>query len=451
MSETKFTVGKETFTVKTDGGAEFACWNKSCAEPGNAYEAILTKEFEPKTFAWAYNLPNLVFSPKPDSNDNDNSTMTTAAGLLTLVIEENRNPGLSPIVPRIVANVREFISGGKEPMFDCCPFWNYPLITAALTLIKKTPTLCREFTEEEFARIDTVMEAFAYLCSFATDDRNDYCTGPAMRGNYNKGWNPNYRLANVPQILLCAEYFGGADKLNEKLASFNVDEMIARFEKYGFTRALQCWNTPSKTLADGRLAPAGKDLLAHGGDAFFGESLERNGQVAGKSAGTGVGVVGDYTYHGFKLNQPKEIFDDLLNFCFNGGPVINSYGEYEDGSPKAYILGGKSSPMLGKEGMMTEFKSGDGNGIRSSAAYTSHDLNMVVALLATFKILGIYDENTSPDVMKKVRVGIIDTIFKIECGYHSFSLGHGYDSHEETFGGYMVWKEYWKKHYGMTV
>lgn len=408
---------------------------------------------DPDCIKMAMEMPLTGYAP--DGDDNGNSVFTKVAALLYLLMKEHDEKAGGEVRDRALEHLRFLTAGGNEPFFDAAPFWNYPVTAASLAVAKATPTVWDALTDDEKARITLLAEGFLILASFATDDRNDYQTGPGMCGNFNKGWNPNYRLANVGQIPFLVHFFGSAEKANAILAGFDVEETMKKAEAFGFTRWTKRWATPGVQLANGTYAPSAKELLSHGGKAYFASALARNGQEAGAPAGEGVGVVGGYLYHGHGLDDCTAIWEDLARFNYNAGPVVSDSSKMrngldENGKPKAYILDGTRSPQEGMIGMMTEFASGDAQGVRSSCAYTSHDFDMAVAITAALQTLGIYDINDPAhrEVVDLMRVGNADTIYKLEHGYRSFSLGNGYDSHEESYGGYYLWKALWRSTFG---
>lgn len=387
-----------------------------------------------------------AYDVKGDDNAGDMLATTTA--FLYLALDARQNDAPTVVLDRVMAHVRALVGEG-EPYFDAHPYWNYPILTAALAVVRRTPSIWSALTEDEQARVDLIMRGFTALCSFATDDRNDYRTGPGMTGNFCKSWNPNYRIANVANILFSVAYFGSPEAVNEVLATFDYDAYMAKAEAFGFKRWVKRWSTPAFDLPNGERAPGAKELLTRGGAAYFGTELGRNGQEIGAPAGIGVGVCAPYTYHGNTLDNYKAIWEDLLDVCYQGGPVVSRYGKNEDGTYKAYILDGTTSVVEGQDGMMLEFASGDAQGPRSSCAYTCHDFVMVSAITAALDTLGMYSVNdpANESHIRKMIVGNDDTIYKLEHGYMSYSLGHGYESHEEKQGSYPIWKSLWNETY----
>lgn len=368
-------------------------------------------------------------------NDNQNGGFTNTAAFLYLMLEEQRNPGVNEAVTlRAKAHLVNVLSGGKEPRLNAEPYWSYALLSAAIAVAKETPTVWNTLTAEQVERTDCFMRALTVLTAFSTDDDNDFYTGPALTGNYKKGWNPNYRLANVTPIIFCTRYLGGAQTVNDLLLNFSYDAYMAEFNKYGFTRIAACWGTKDTN----------KKLMEEGGTAYL---------LDGSAAGSGVGVRTTYTYNGHGLDDLSGIYNELLAFCYSGGAVVSdsrnmARGLDDEGNPRAYILDGSKSPYERLDGMMMEFCGGDSKGFRSSLAYTTHDFDMVVGTLFALRQLGMWSEADNETLFSKVAVGNADVIYKAEKGYRSFSLGEGYDSHEESYGGYMLWKSLWNTNFG---
>ena len=175
---------------------------------------------------------------------------------------------------------------------------------------------------------------------------------------------------------------------------------------------------------------------------------DRLGIVAGAAAGTGKGVRVKYTYQKHTVDDVAEIFENLLKFNYGGGEVVSQFGKNKDGTYKAYILDGTTSPVEGEKGMMTEFAGSDGNGIRSSCSYTSHDFNMIVGALIAFDELDMYHLEDNPSLFRMVWVGNTDFLYKYEHGYMNYSLGKGSEGRESAYAGFYFLKSWWLDRYG---
>ena len=385
---------------------------------------------------------NLSFShPEPEWDKWDNSAdiMTATNSLLYLTYElrncYNNSTYYDACLTRILEQLRYLIDEDNyaTPFFDLDANWPYCNLTAAIALCKDTPAIWNSLTKDERARYDLIMECFAYICALGTDDDNDYRTGPLLGGNYAKGWNPNYRLANVTPMIFVADYFGGADAVDVLLLSFDYDSVIARMKAYGFDRSYNAWTTAT---------PAGKptirEIMMNGGKAYLPDDW------LVPSGGSGKGVRTTYTYNGYRLDQPGKILASLFEYNYSGGAVIS---EKKYSSLEAYIVGGLTSPYQGQLGMMLEFGKSD----RSSAEYCMHDFVMVVAILMVTEELDIYDplDAENLDLFRLVWVGNQDFMYKYEMGYMSYANDKSQGIvKESTAKGYMLMKAWWNDRYG---
>jgi len=399
-------------------------------------------------------LEGPLFTYSREGSDNHGRMMAASSEMIALLLAFRRT-GEEKYAKKAAQHLKYMVGpDGHGPAFTLEPYWNYCPVTAAVALAKETPDVWNLLTDEEKDTYDFVMATFGRILAFGTADENDYRTGPGMRGNFCKSWNPNYRLANVTPMLFVGHYFGGAANVDEILASFSYDETVERMRRLGWQRSVDEWTTEPPTLPDGTKAPAPRDFLENGGPAYLRIRGDGNDErlhiFEGKPAGDGKGVRVNYRYQEHTVDEAAAIFNLMLAFNYSGGPVQSSLGENEDGSPKAYILDGTKSPYEGQIGMMKEFASGDGGGIRSSCGYCSHDFIMVCAALAVLTELGMYDVNApeNAEIMAKVRVGNADFLYKYEHGYMNYSLGKARESGERDADGYLLWKAWWQENYG---
>ena len=442
------------------GNLRFATWDKPvtvCAQ-GEEYHAIYTELMEPRVFAeCAYNVPFARFPMQIGFGDSDDDSMERELALFCLICEQRKNPQ-EYLARRIVDNLMGQCAPNRAPSFDVCCIWVYALLTMNLALAKSTPSIWERFPEDAKHRFDVIMRAFAYHGSYATSDDNNFCTGPRMGGNYNKNWNPNYRLANVQNILYVAHYFGdgdmkrGADLVNEMIRSFDEAEyerMLGEFSALGFHRAYECWTHDGVMLEDGTKSNDARTLLVHGGEAY-GQNTYNRSIISPCGSGAGVNNGGkDYTYHGFTLYEPEKIICDLLRYALSGGKVKNDhwFDVSRTGNPEriAWIVDGSNSPFEGQEGMMLEFCSGN----RSSTMYCSTNFKLGVAVAHSADLLGLMPKAENNEVWSLLRVGVGDFLYKNEIGYICYSTGsYGEsrgrcwsDNNERT--GYFALKSLW--------
>ncbi len=488
--------------IPSYNGMTFLCWDKALESTDQdvTYRAMYVDEslMDAASLKRAYDSPLMLYSSNVSDNDNAKSTMNRATSLFYLVWHEHLNPQGGQLVKRIVEHFTSVVSKDQAPAFDACCYWNYNPLSASLALARNTPTIWDAIPRDIQIRMDTMMWAFAYLESFATSDHNEYKTGPGLKGNYEKDWNPNYRLANVPVMIYATYYFGlgdielGAQKVNDRLKAFDEDAyetILNTFTKYGWRRAKLTWNADARTSTDGRIqGESAKTLMIYGGQAVGDDTPTDSDLLV--DLGTGTGVANrdpktkkgrDYLYKTFKLSEPEKIVRHLINYNYGGANI--SLGSYESSSYKtvvsyhqyngnvvAWIIDKTASPYEGEEGMMTEFASGN----RSSTSYTSHDFILCTILLCATRAMETYttDENgvrqplknadgtpkvvfdyTAPEeeaLWNRVQIGNEDFIYKYVHGYQCYATGSygestnkGYEKDNKS-NDYWISKNVWR-------
>lgn len=410
---------------------------------------------DPEDLAWSLDAPLMGYAE--GVRDNRGSILSAANAVITMTCEVRANPDSAVFIERLTEHLRAFVDPERNgaPWFDLSCNWPYCNTTAAIALCHETSSIWNTLTDFEREQYDFMMQCYAYVQALGTNDCNDYRTGPGLEGNFGKNWNPNYRLANIPPMIFAARYFGGADKLDSMLLAFDYDKTLEGFKKYGFMRAYEQWTKPV-AVVDGKPTRSQKDFMEDGGEAFINTTNERLHYVPGVTGGSGEGVRRRYTYKGSTLDEYGNIIASLLENNFSGGEVISTYGEYPDGSPKAYIADHTKSPVEGMMGMMKELASGDGgNGrdgkdIRSCTGYCTHDFLLIAGMLIVLKELDMYDISApeNSEIYALAWVGMTDYLYKREHGYMSYALGHEKGIKYETADeGYYLFKHWWQSNY----
>ena len=463
-------------------GASFATWDKPLEITNDdvTFTAIYTTVVGQSAMKIAWN-EGLWHYQNHGFRD-----MQAGTSILCLAMEEHENPIGTLIRDRLIQHITNYVAPEGAPAFNASCLWDYGITTAIFAVVRDTPTVWNNIPDDIRFRIETLMQAFIYLESFATSDSNDYRTGPALGGNYRKTWNPNYRLANVPVMVYATYYFGegdiekGASRVNELLRAFNesvYNEMINTFSRYGWRSAFKCWTTEGPMIPDTnggeKQANGAKELLVYGGVAYGKDTYDPT-KITYCGEGKGVNNGGkDYFYNKIPLTRPEDIMEDLLRFNYSGGEVKNDHWWDVDGDGKkelvAWILDDTTTPYLGMEGMMLEFASGN----RSSTAYCDHDFTMVVALLGASailprytvengvrtlmrdnegEILPLYDPTDNPELWQMIQVGNEDFIYKFIHGYQCYSTGSygtAQDRHSESGAsrGYWSMKSLWRHYF----
>ena len=405
-----------------------------------------------------HDVPLMSYTSDPTLNDNRANSYEKACALFSLALEEYTSPTAGEVRDRIVAHLDSVTAAEVAPSFEAICLWSYCPLTASVALAKATPSVWEALSDDTRSRLDFMMECFVYLESLATSDYNNYSTGPGLAGNYNKNWNPNYRLANVPVMIFATHYFGdgdlsrGAELVNRLIHAFDesgYERVINTFKTYGWHRAYDIWTTPARVHEDGTSGNDARTMLLYGGRTY---ALNYKHEFVSKDVGDGLGVTcggNDYLYQGAPLNEPWRIVENLLRYNYSGGEVKSEhcYDVDKDGVAErvAWIIGELRSPYQGQEGMMKEFASGN----RSSTAYCSHDFTLCTCLIAATRALGIYDVRENSELWSMVCVGNGDFLFKNEKGYQSFATGsYGTSakahSEENENASYFSMKEIWQ-------
>ena len=334
-----------------------------------------------------------------------------------------------------LTQLRALIEGGNEPYACVGPYWSHAVVAASLVLVKNTPAVYDELSQDEKDRMDWLMKALAIAGNWGFNDQNNYKTGFDLLGNFNKAWNPNYRNTYLNVVISAAMYFG-AEELDEIYTSFSYDEYMAKFEEYGFTNIMHTWSV------------AGKDLMENGGECTLLGGIGASGMEAGQSGGKGAGVKIAFQYNGMGLDDLDGIFSSLLDYTY-GAVVASSHG-VEGGEYYSYILSGKPSPYEGYNGMMYEFCSGS----RSSAGYCYDSMMILMSMYANFKLFAGWDssEDWQQTFDSWIYVGTEDLIFKLTEGYKGYSSSFpGYkDEYEYSMSaGYAMDKDIWRNFHCM--
>lgn len=463
-----------------DNDYKFVTWDHEIVASAMdvTYTAIYTNVIEPEHLLEAYTAGLFNYQ---NHNWRD---MMQACPIFVLAYQEHEDPRGGAIRDRLLEQIDALCGEGRAPDFDAWCNWSYSIITATIAIVRDTPTVWDVLSSSQKSRLDTMMEAYAYLGSVATSDYNYYHTGPALRGNYYKTWNPNYRLANVPNIVFCCYYFGagdmeaGADYVNERIRTFNEERyytMLRRFDANGWDGAYRCWSTEGIVAGDGRPSSStAKQMLVYGGTITH---TTNDGKGLQSSSGVGINNGGrDYVYTGylntpFTLYEGEKILEDLIYYNYAGGKVTSEH--YADGNSDgviekvAWIVDGSTSPYQGQMGMMTELASG----VRSSTSYCSDDFTMVVAILTASSILPryevegtkrtvktdafgnremLYDYTKNAELWQMIQVGNEDFLYKFVTGYSSYAHGSygvssSISSEKGSAGsGYFMMKSIWR-------
>jgi hypothetical protein len=312
--------------------------------------------------------------------------------------------------------------------------WSDGPIAQAILLIKQTPLAWDALGITGRAKADWLMAAMAVLGNWGFNDANNWNTGIGLAGNFAKTNNPNFSQGYLGVMIACVLYFGqaGCDSL---FTSFDYDAYIAAFQAFNWQNLLQPTGWFAKIDAGGTYHTM-KDLMEQGGD------LTHASTNLGSGAGVklpfkylGVGLTGDnadphaaltlFSLESIGQNPPSQPPDPNQQLS-NSQPKpmyywgVASRKAAPDGA--AQIIDASQSPVEGELGMAYEFNSTDSAGIRSDALYSFEGWLNNLITRATLQALGVWDPLRMRDVDRRMTVGGLDLLYKLEHGYHGRAL-----------------------------
>ena len=339
---------------------------------------------------------------------------------------------------RALLHIRNIISGGTEFRFDSGPLAATALLPNAIVMLRHTPVIWDQLTEDEISRIDLLMEAGAIIANWGFNDANNYFTGFGMEGNFNKMWNPNFRAKAMIAIVAAVMYFGSAEAVNDILVNFDYDDFFRRLEEANFTNIINRWS------------PMDRNIMMRGGPIQQQVHLA----PAGAGGGTGRGVRVPFVWTGLPLSDVEGIVYRFITAQEGPGMPAGTYSRivqdgWTRGNTSTYTLGDASSPFVGEMGAFFEFYSNDASGMRSDAAYGYASMQVVVPFIINLNLF--YDgwDGSTPrqqSAHRHVYVGNEDLLFKLHYGFMSWShanarLDYG---HRSLGNGFLIVKDMWR-------
>jgi len=328
--------------------------------------------------------------------------------LLVSLNPELKEPDGQLVKEVLLAQIRSLLVGGQEPNAGAgLNGWTHSALAQAFVLVKKTPEVWTQLTDDEKSRMDWLMKAMAVAGHWDFDDGNDFHTSLHCDDNHYKKWNPNHRLY-LFVVLSAAAYFG-PDELNKIFTSFDFDEYMKKFDEYGFTNIKAVW-----TCYDW------KTIFEKGGTYTSPKNkVEKN---SGAGVGSGTGVRHPFTYEKIPLANIADIYCSVAEFNYCEKVIDGIEG-------KSWILNNGTSPFLGQAGMMREFNGNDASGRRSSLHYCNEDFCGYTPMLMTLKVLGLWpDSERCRNLEKLMYVGNEDFLYKNATGFHTYQNGAGEDA-----------------------
>ena len=288
--------------------------------------------------------------------------------------------------------------------------WTHNAAAQALLLAQRTPAVWEQFSADERARADLLMEALALAAHYCLDDDNDYYLLLDGTSLYHRSWNPNHVEGYVGVIAAASLYFG-AEALNAKFLAFDFDAFLARLDAANFQNIRRCWT----------YQPATRELMMHGGSV----AVPDDAVLAQGVLTRGAGVRNTFTYEGIPLSAPWELYRSQALRLFSKAVRTQVFIHGTDTSRLlGQAAGPEVSPWEGQMGMCHEFESTDWSGFRTSAIYAYEGVMIDLCTAATLKVLGEWQSNEGGDTIeRRMGVGMADLLFKAQAGYRGWANG----------------------------
>lgn len=352
---------------------------------------------------------------------------------------------------RLLEQIRLVLTGGN----DIAANGGYPAqhelqITGVLAIVRHTPHLWQRLTEAERHRADLSMTAALVSGAFTTSDRNPYLLSGSKQytldgdGNVDRGYNPNFREGMVGSVLVAVAYFG-PERAAELLANYRHAEFVAQLAAAGLDNAYRTFTW--KQAHPGSAAPTGAQI----------EQAVRDWSVWGIGLDDPMQIYADVTAHTYGLTAGTRI-----ECGHDGGQGVRASGA--PGGVSAVIDSGCAGlPNAGRPGMLLEFDSVDGGGVRSSAeyAYGGFKANLFTRIALIAGGLWEPDRLAVPhavdgwawpggtnlrQVFDLVRVGGEDLWYKLDHGYREYASGrhHGVLTYDSPEFGFLFLRSLWR-------
>lgn len=309
---------------------------------------------------------------------------------------------------RLLEQMRYTLTGGN----DITANGGYPAqhdryVTVMYALARRTPRIWSRLTDRERRAVDLLMTASFVSNAFTTSDHNPYVLAGTQQyaldgdDNLNRDWNPNYREGMVGGVLVGVVYFGGPERAQAVLDSYDHDAFVEAVARAGLDNVRETFTWKASHPES---------------NAPTGEMIERG--------------IRDYRYKGLPLRDYMRIYGRLTEDTYSGTVECGLEGgrgvRLPDGSYAGRLLSGcEGLPNRGKPGMLKELASVDAGGPRSSTtyAYSGFSINLVNQFVL---IAGGYwtPGEVARESLERLRVGIPDLWYKLDHGYSNYSKGH---------------------------
>ena len=305
------------------------------------------------------------------------------------------------------------------------PAQHETIFLSSLVVARETPSIWKQFTDEEKKKIDLLFKAHLVGNAFTTSDQ----TNPKGAGNpfsmdgstnQHRDWNANYREGMIGGLILGAIWLGPKEA-QAFLDKYDHVKFTEQLKAAGLTNTYEIFTW--KTLKPESNAPT-PELV---NEALHG-----------------------FLYKGKDITDPMDLFLGLSVFTYGGivSAGLNK-GEGKDGGG-VIAQNADKLPNVGKKGMLMEFAGLDGKGARSSIyyCYTGFRPNLAkqIALMVTGHL--DYSHPKWKEVFDQIRIGNEDLFFKLTEGYYDYSHGNPAPKPitiESKGGDTIMMRDLWEK------
>lgn len=304
---------------------------------------------------------------------------------------------------RLLQQIRHTLTGGNE----ICANGGYPAqherhVTGMLAIAKFTPRIWGMLNSTEKAKADLVMKAALVASAFTTSNNNPYILSNTQQytldgdSNLNRSWNPNYREGMIGGVLVGMVYFGGPAAADSILNSYQHAGFLSALNANGLVNASKTFNwraaNPTSKAPTGSMIEAGVRNYR-----FFNSTLT--------------------DHAGIYNSLVNDTYGKYVNSGLNGGAGVNGAGKIYSGAA--------TLPNRGALGMLKEFDSTDGGGLRSSLGYAydgfrPHQTNQLVLIVGGYWQKG---STNAINAVKRMTIGNTDLWYKLAKSYIDYSSG----------------------------
>lgn len=382
---------------------------------------------------------NLVrWKPDPEAGEEQiaYNALATGKAMNYLALVAYHNPNNTTVVNRLLAQIRNAIAGGNEPVCrGGISGWSNNSLAQTLTLAKNTEAVWTQLTAQEINKCDWLMRALTVVGNYNQNFYNDpvrCLLGVNPFGGKRNA--PNIQEGYVGIMITSHKYFGGTAAVNQILAGFDYDSYLSTFESLGFSNIIFGWTYAYGNTPEGRAQM--KSLMEQGGTDKGGGTINSQG------------VRRPFTFNNF-YTLAEIPYDPFLIYQATTERMFRPVTHNVSTSGQAYVLNNRISPMTGLTGMCVELQFTDGFGERSSVRYAYDGWCNSILTFTTLKALGLWGNTAAhQDIYRRMKVGSIDLLYKYKAGYRGRSNGEFFDQTEFNGieYGYIFLKDIWNNY-----